>query len=55
MLRKSDGTLDPVECLNGEWGYWDETWTTFVGPYDSEEQARQKLWEYADYLENGLQ
>lgn len=31
---------------DGEWYFWDETWSTIVGPFPNEWIARQKLEEY---------
>jgi hypothetical protein len=32
------------------WYFWDETWSSYVGPYTTEGQARRMLKEYADSL-----
>jgi DNA polymerase-1 len=39
--------VDPV-CQ--KWGFWDETWATWYGPYDSEEAARAACDLYAAQL-----
>lgn len=43
-------TTDPVFTHHGAWYFWDETWTQFLGPFDSEEKARKSLEQYAKYL-----
>ena len=37
---------DPVECLNGDWGFWDESWSVWYGGHKDEAEARAKLEEY---------
>lgn len=37
-----------------EWFFWDETWTQFLGPFTSEEEAERASQEYANYLTSGL-
>jgi hypothetical protein len=37
----------------GGWCFWDETGASFLGPYPTEEIARQKLKEYGEYLSTG--
>ena len=46
------GTTNPVQQLEGRWGYWDETWTTFVACNDKQD-AEQKCKAYAEYLDKG--
>lgn len=41
---------DPVEQLNGMWGFWDESWATWHGPYADETDARAALREYCALL-----
>lgn len=37
------------------WYFWDETWTQFLGPYESESQAKQASDDYFSvYLETGV-
>lgn len=33
-----------------KWYFWDETWVSRYGPYDTEEIAREKLREYCKTL-----
>lgn len=48
-------TNDPVyQGPDGNWWFWDETWTDQRGPYDTEKDARKALREYATDLENYL-
>lgn len=47
---KDDFSKDPIECLNGGWGFWDETWGHWYGPYENEMAARSALREYAENL-----
>lgn len=37
------------------WCFWDETWATRYGPYDTEELAREGLDKYVKYLEQDTQ
>lgn len=41
---------DPVEFLDGSWGFWDESWACFTGGYPDEATARLKLARYCAYL-----
>ena len=44
---------DPVfQKDDGLWYFCDETWSYDFGPYRSEEDAKEKLSEYANYLED---
>lgn len=36
-----------------EWGFWDETWSHWYGPYKDEEEAKAKCKAYAKHLETG--
>lgn len=46
---KGDGwNSDPVRCVDGEWGFYDETWSNWHGGYTSEAQARRGLQKYCD-------
>lgn len=40
---------DP-EWINGKWYYWDETWVTAYGPFDTEQEAREGLDKYSAQL-----
>ena len=45
---------DPIEQLeDGTWIFWDETWSNWYGPFQTEEIARDNLKAYANNLENG--
>lgn len=45
--------MDPIFELNGLWYFWDETWSTSFGPFDSKVTAREKLFEYINqFLES---
>lgn len=35
------------------WYFWDETWADRVGPYETYEIAKQRLIDYAHYLDTG--
>ena len=37
----------------GQWFFWDEIWANTMGPYDSEEIAKQKLVAYSHWLKTG--
>lgn len=39
-------SVDPVHYENGVWYFWDETWTDRVGPFISQEEARQEMDRY---------
>lgn len=47
-------TRDPVFEDNGQWFFWDETWTQFLGPFQSESNARDAAKEYGEYLSTGV-
>lgn len=48
-------SFDPVFVdENGEWNFWDETWSESYGPYLTEEDARKALQEYSLYLDGEL-
>lgn len=35
--------MDPIEYINGQWYFWDETWSHTYGPYETEEEARRQM------------
>lgn len=35
---------------NGKYYFWDETWTTSFGPYQTKEKAEKELDKYVRYL-----
>lgn len=37
---------DPVECRDGDWGFWDEVWSNWTGGFNSEAEARMALRDY---------
>ena len=41
---------DPVDCINGDWGFWNETWSDWYGGYKNEEEARIALRDYCETL-----
>ena len=45
--------MDSVEEDVTGWWFWDETWADRIGPYKSEEDAREALELYCKYLETG--
>lgn len=46
---------DPVwqDSENGLWYFCDETWSESLGPWDTEEEARDKLRRYGEWLNHG--
>ena len=53
--------MNPVMYMNDEfttsegvhrpgWYFWDETWATCYGPYESEQEADEACVEYAKHL-----
>lgn len=46
-MTLQDLAHDPVhEDESGRWWFWDESWAWRLGPYESEEQAREELKRY---------
>ena len=43
---------DPVFQENGQWWFWDETWTNKHGPYQNEDHSRGMLCIYCEYLDH---
>lgn len=43
---------DPIHLNpdDQQWYFWDETWASRCGPYDTEAIAREKLREYCETL-----
>jgi hypothetical protein len=41
---------DPMREVEGKFYWWNETWTELHGPYDTKEQAKAALAEYAKTL-----
>ncbi len=41
---------DPIHEEAGQWYFWDETWSERLGPFDTEEIARNKLKAYCERL-----
>lgn len=37
---------DPVHKEKDGWYFWDETWADRIGPYTTEEEAREQLEKY---------
>lgn len=48
--RASDRESDPVGTLDGDWGFWDETWSNWHGGFADEPAARAGCRVYADTL-----
>lgn len=48
-----DNPADAVFQDDGLWFFWDETGTQFLGPFDSEEDARIGHIDYIKYHETG--
>ena len=45
---------DPVHFIEFEgWYFWNESWSQAHGPYETEQQAREELKQYAEWLEGG--
>ena len=42
--------LDPVHFYEGEWWFWNETWSDVIGPYPTEKVARETMKLYAEQL-----
>lgn len=53
-MELKDFSRDPVFAGGEFWYFWDETWSTNYGPYDSEAQARSELRLYCHYLNGNL-
>lgn len=49
-----DDMADPVTCNEAEtkWYFWDETWANLIGPYPSEDIARDMYKEYCQILDD---
>lgn len=46
--------IDPVECRDGAWYFWNESWSDYYGPYKTEAIARASLAAYClDFLDHG--
>lgn len=41
---------DPVHQCDGKWWFWSETWADRLGPFDSEEECRRAVIDYARSL-----
>lgn len=42
---------NPVHFDDGNWWFWNETWTDRYGPYETEQEAIKMCKDYAYYLE----
>jgi hypothetical protein len=51
-ILRHERWLDPVhENFDRTWWFWDETWGNEIGPYLTEDEAREALNKYAkEYL-----
>lgn len=47
-MQKNEPPPDPVHCDDGKWYFWDETWADRQGPYDTEDEARNKMQDYVE-------
>jgi hypothetical protein len=45
---------DPVHQHDSKWWFYDEVWADRIGPYDTEEIAREQVKYYAEYLDTGV-
>lgn len=41
---------DPVHQYEGKWYFWNEVWADRMGPYDSEDDAREAMNKYVETL-----
>lgn len=41
---------EPVHEFDGSWYFWDETWSSRIGPFLTEDRARNMLEEYCKYI-----
>lgn len=44
---------DPIHQWQGKWWFWDEIWADRIGPYETEEIARQQCDKYCEHLNSG--
>lgn len=44
---------DPVFYGQGVWWFYDETWASRHGPFNTQEEAREALKKYAKFLDEG--
>lgn len=49
-LARDDYYDKAIFAENGEWYFWDETWTQKHGPFQSEDEAVETLKKYSNYL-----
>lgn len=42
--------IDPVHEFEGKFSFWDEVWSDRVGPYATEQEARDALALYSAWL-----
>ncbi len=50
LVTVSLGPFRPVHKSNGEWYFWDETWSKRLGPFHTEGKARIGLAKYVRAL-----
>lgn len=50
FFDKIDDKDGPVCCIAGQWGFWDETWREWHGPYENRKAAEQACRDYAESL-----
>lgn len=42
--------LCPIHAEDGKWYFWDETWASKVGPFETEEEVKKALAEYVERI-----
>lgn len=43
--------MNEIEQVDGKWYFYDETWSTRYGPFDTEEEVKREFAEYCKHLE----
>lgn len=41
---------NPIKLIHDKWYFWNEVWADAIGPYDTEQEARENLKEYGEGL-----
>ncbi len=47
FVRASDNEADPVGRISDDWGFWDETWSSWHGGFADQASAREGCAQYA--------
>ena len=56
MTERDGFAHDPIHQNSDEkWYFYDETWSNELGPYDTKEQAEEKLEDYCRWLNGEIQ